>query len=42
MVQLRKYLCRKIVKAKDHVQFYIKFSSDSFHICCVDSYGCPY
>ena len=31
----------EIVKAKDHVQFYIKFNSESFHICCVDSYGCP-
>ena len=42
MFQLRIYLCEKIVKAKDHVQFYIKFSLESFHICCVDSYGCPY
>ena len=32
----------KIVKAKDHVQFYIKFDSESFHICCVDSYCCTY
>ena len=29
MFQLRKYLCGKIVKAKDHVQFYIKFNSES-------------
>ena len=33
MFQLRKYLCGKIVKAKDHVQFYIKFNSESFQIC---------
>ena len=39
MFQLRKCLCGKIVKAKDHVQFYIKFNSD---ICSSDSYGCPY
>ena len=32
MFQLRKYLCGKIVKAKDHVQFYIKFNSESFQI----------
>ena len=42
MFQLRIYLCGKIVKAKDHVQFYIKLSLESFHICCVDSYGCVY
>ena len=33
MFQLRKYLYGKIVKAKDHVQFYIKFNSESFKIC---------
>ena len=33
MFQLRKYLCGKIVKAKDHIQFYIKFNSESFKIC---------
>ena len=33
MFQLRIYLCGEIVKAKDHVQFYIKFNSESFQIC---------
>ena len=33
MFQLRKYLCGKIVKAKDHVQFYIKFNPEYFQIC---------
>ena len=33
MFQLRKYFRGKIVKAKDHVQFYIKFNSESFQIC---------
>ena len=37
MFQLRKYLCGKIVKAKDHVQFYIKFNSESFRICYTTS-----
>ena len=37
MFQLRKYLCGKIVKAKDHVQFYIKFNSESFQICYTTS-----
>ena len=32
----------KISKAKDHVQFYIKFNSESFLICFTDSLGCPY
>ena len=32
MFQLRKYFRGKIVKAKDHVQFYIKFNSESFQI----------
>ena len=29
MFQLRKCSCDKIVKAKDHVQLYIKFNSES-------------
>ena len=29
--------CVKIVKAKDHVQFYIKFNSESFLVCFADS-----
>ena len=29
--------CGKIVKAKDHVQFYIKFNSESFQICYMAS-----
>ena len=33
MFQLRKYFHGKIVKAKGHVQFYIKFNSESFQIC---------
>ena len=33
MFQLRKYFRGKIVKAKDHVQIYIKFNSESFQIC---------
>ena len=33
MFQLRKYFHGKIFKAKDHVQFYIKFNSESFQIC---------
>ena len=33
MFQLRKYFRGKIVKAKDHVQFYIRFNSESFKIC---------
>ena len=33
MFQLRKYFRGKIVKAKDHVQFYIKLNSESFQIC---------
>ena len=33
MFELRKYLCGKIVKENDHVQFYIKFNSESFQIC---------
>ena len=33
MFQLRKYLCEKIVKAKDHVQFYIKFNFATLHHC---------
>ena len=34
--------CVKIVKAKDHVKFYIKFNLESFLICFADSLGCPY
>ena len=42
MFQLIKNIWRgKIFKAKYHVHFYIKFNSESFHICSVDSFGCP-
>ena len=34
--------CVKIAKAKDRVQFYIKFNSESFLICFADSLGCPF
>ena len=30
--------CGKIVKVKDHVQFYIKFNSESFQICYMASF----
>ena len=30
--------CGKIVKAKDHVQFYIKFNSEFFQICYMASF----
>ena len=33
MFELRKYLVWEIVKANDHVQFYIKSNSESFQIC---------
>ena len=30
--------CGKIVRVKDHVQFYIKFNSESFQICYMASF----
>ena len=37
---LENILCGKIVKVKDHVQFYIKYNSESFLIWFADSLGC--